>query len=102
MFVGMDKLSNPADSNAKPNSETVKPHPSQKQDDPLKLDDMVTFFDEQDRPVKGVVRWIGRNISLLRNGAKIVGIETVSSYIFTTCLAIFNGNNQNFENFKYS
>ena len=102
MFVAMDKLSNPTDSNAKPNNETVKPPPSQKQDDPLKLGDIVIFFDEQDRPVKGVVRWIGRNTDQLRSGTKIVGIETVSSYIFTTCLAIFNDNNQNFENYKYS
>lgn len=90
LFVAMDKLSNPTDSNTKPNHEkTVQPHPSQKQDDPLKFGDMVTFVDEQDRPVKGVVRWIGRNTNQLKSGAKIVGIETVSSYIFTTCLAIF-------------
>ena len=99
VFVAMDKLSNP---NGEPTNKTVQPHPSQKQDDPLKLGDMVTFFDEQDRPMKGVVRWIGRNISQLSSGAKVVGIETVSGYIFTTCLAIFNDNNQNFENYKYS
>ena len=56
----------------------MQPHPSQIEDTPLKLGDMVTFFDENDRPVNGVVRWIGRNISALKNGSEIVGIETVS------------------------
>ena len=78
----MDKLSDPADSNAKLGHKTVQPHPSQQQDGPLKLGDMVMFYDENDRTVRGIVRWIGRNTNQLRSGAKIVGIEIVSSYIF--------------------
>ena len=75
----MDKLSDPADPKTKPSHET-QPHLSQKQDDPLKLGDIVTFYDEKDRPVNGVVRWIGRNTAVMKNGSKIVGIETVSFY----------------------
>ena len=78
MFVAMDKLSDITDSKAKPSHETVQPHPSQKQDGPLQLGDMVIFYDENDRPVNGVVRWIGRNTTALKSGSRIVGLETVS------------------------
>ena len=84
MFVAMDKLSDIVFSKAKPCHETVQPHPSQNQDDPLKLGDMVTFYDEHDRPMNGVVRWIGRNTKQLKNGSKIVGIETVSFYCLSS------------------
>ena len=80
MFVAMDKLSNPADPKAKPSHKTVSPHPSQNQDNLPKLGDMVTFYDENGRPVNGVVRWIGRNTAVLKNRSTIVGIATVSSY----------------------
>ena len=80
MFVAMDKLSAITYPKAKPSHETIQPHLSQEQDDPLKLGDMVMFHDENDRPVNGVVRWIGRNTEQLRNGSKIVGVETVSFY----------------------
>ena len=73
MFVAMDRLS-------KPSHETMQPRQSQKQDDPFKLGDVVLFYDENDILMNGVVRWIGRNTNVLRNGSKIVGIETVSFY----------------------
>ena len=80
MFVAMDKLSDPKESNTKASHihETAPPHPSQEKDDSLNLGDKVLFFNENDNPVNGVVRWIGRNVDKLKNKAKIVGIETVS------------------------
>ena len=86
VFVAMDKLSEPQNSNAKASyaHKVVQPHPShplQAQDGPLQLGDMVTFFTENEKPVNGVVRWIGRNISVLKNGSQIVGLETVS-YVY--------------------
>ena len=78
MFVAMDKLSEPEASKSSQVQETVQPYPSQIQDVPLKLGDIVTFYDENDRPVNGFVRWIGRNTDIFRDGTKIVGIETVS------------------------
>ena len=79
MFVAMDKLSEPPET-SKSNQvhEIVQPHPPQAQDAPLKLGDIVTFYDENDKPINGLVRWIGRNTDVLRNGSRIVGIETVS------------------------
>ena len=62
----MDELSGP-----KP-SQVHEIVPSQIQDAPLKLGNMVTFFDVKDNPVNGFVRWIGRH-----KNAEIVGIETV-------------------------
>ena len=80
MFVAMDKLSNPTmDSKTKTNlHRTVQFCPSQIHNDPLKLGDKVIFFNENDEPVNGVLRWIGRNRDILNNGSKIVGLETVS------------------------
>ena len=87
MFVSMDRLSDIKDSNinAKPSLIHETMHPSQRQDDPFNLGDMVTFYDN-DRPINGVVRWIGRNMEILKDGSEIVGIETVSFYyMFTSC-----------------
>ena len=77
MFVAMDKLSEPESSKSSQVHETVQP---QAQDAPLKLGDKVIFYDENDVPVNGVVRWIGRNKVALPHGSKIVGIETVRPY----------------------
>ena len=74
----MDKLSEPENIKSSHTRETVQPHPPLVQDAPLKLGDEVTFFDENDKPSNGVVRWIGINKDILRDGSKIVGIETVS------------------------
>ena len=52
--------------------------PSQIHNDPLKLGDKVIFFNENDRQVNGVLRWIGRNRDIVKSGSKIVGLETVS------------------------
>ena len=73
MFVAMDKLSE-----LDTKSHHVQTHPSHAQDPPLILGDLVTFYDEKDRPMNGVVRWIGKNREVLKDGTKIVGIETVS------------------------
>ena len=70
MFVTMDKLSEPVDSYAK----------SQAQNAPLKLGDNAIFYDENDKKMNGVVRWIGMNREIMESGTKIVGIETVTSY----------------------
>ena len=84
MFVAMDKLSEPETSRSSQVHEIVQPNPSQAQDAPLKLGDIVTFYDENDKPVNGLVRWIGRNKIAVPNGSKIVGIETVS------CMCVVN------------
>ena len=78
VFVAMDKLSEPKNPKSSHTSETVQPHLTQVQDDLLKLGDKVVFFDENDKPLNGVVRWIGLNKNILQDGSKIVGIETVS------------------------
>ena len=78
MFVAMDKLSEPENTKSSHTPETVQPHPPQVEDAPLKLGDKVAFFDENDKPLNGMVRWIGRNKDILQDGSKIVGIETVS------------------------
>ena len=79
MFVAMDKLSEPEISKSSSQvHKTVQPHPSQIQDASLKLGDKVIFYDKEDKPVNGIVRWIGRNKDALPSGSKIVGIETVS------------------------
>ena len=78
MFVAVDKLSEPEASKSSQVHETVQPYPSQLQDAPLKLGDKVTFYDENDVPINGTVRWIGRNTDVLRDKSQIVGIETVS------------------------
>ena len=80
MFVAMDRLSEIVDSNTKTSHIDKIVHPSQRQDDPLKIGDVVTFYDINDRPINGVVRWIGINKEILKNGSKIVGIETVCFY----------------------
>ena len=82
MFVAMDKLSRPVDSSAKSSHahEIVQPRPSLTQDVPVTFGDKVIFYDENDQPVNGVVRWIGRNKDILRDGSIIVGIEAVSFY----------------------
>ena len=71
----MDKLSE---------EEYIRPshvHESVKQyqagDALLKLGNKVIFNDENDKPVNGIVRWIGEN---RHTGTKFVGIETVSFY----------------------
>ena len=76
----MDKLSEPEISKSSQVHETVQPHLSQIQNAPLKLGDIVKFYDDSDRPVNGIVRWIGRNRDVLRSGSRIVGIETVSFF----------------------
>ena len=76
----MDKLSDPTNSYAKPSHVHETVHPSQRQGDPLELGDMVTFYDSNDKPINGFVRWVGRNREILKDGSKIVGIETVSFY----------------------
>ena len=73
MFVAMDKLSDIADPNAKP--ETM--HPSQSQNDSFNLDGNMIFYDK-DRPINEVARWIGGDKEILKDGSKIVGIGTVS------------------------
>jgi len=91
MFVAMDKMSAPDNSNATSSHvrETVQPHPSQGDDAPFKLGDLVVFYDEKDIPVNGVVRWIGRNRQIMPNESKIVGIETVSCIFYITYLASY-------------
>ena len=81
----MDKLSEQETSKSGQSHETVQQHPLQAQDVPLKLDDMVIFFDENDKPVNGIVRWIGRNKDALRDGSKIVGIETTKA---VSCMCV--------------
>ena len=81
MFVAMDKLSEPESSKSSQVHEIAQP-PPQAQDAPLKLGDIVTFYDENDKPINGLVRWIGRNTDVLRNGSRIVGIETVSCCMY--------------------
>ena len=76
----MNKLSEPETSKSNQVYKTVQRHPSQARDPPLKLGDIVTFYDENDIPVNGIVRWIGRCKDVLRNGSRIVGIETVSFF----------------------
>ena len=78
MFVAMDKLSKPETSKSSQVQETVQPYPSQIQDVPLKLGDIVTFYDDNDKIVNGFVRWIGRNKDVFPDGTEVVGIETVS------------------------
>lgn len=70
----MDKLSVDSRSNARLSGvfEPVQP---------LKLGDMVTFYDRSNNPVNGVVRWIGQNREIMRDGSKIVGIETVCKIV---------------------
>ena len=70
----MDKLSETKTNVHK----TIQPCPSQIHNDPLKLGDKVIFFNESDAQVNGVLRWIGRNRDISKNGSKIVGLETVS------------------------
>ena len=82
MFVAMDKLSEPENTKSSHARETIQPHPPQTQDALLKLGDKVTFYDRNNKPVNGVVRWIGTNKDILQDGSIIVGIEVVS-YIFT-------------------
>ena len=87
MFVTMDKLSDPQGSNVNTNSvnKTVEPHPShpsQAQDGPLQLGDVVTFFNENDKPINAVVRWIGRNRSILKNGSAIVIVKSLPSVLY--------------------
>ena len=69
----MDRLSDTADLDI-----DAKSHPSQKQDDLFKLGDVVTIYDDNNKPINGVVRWVGRNREILKDGSEIVGIETVS------------------------
>jgi len=87
MFVAMDKMSAPGNSNAISSHvcETVQPHPSLADDAPFKLGDPVIFYDEKDTPVNGVVRWIGLNSIAAPDKSKIVGIETVSCIFYITC-----------------
>ena len=73
MFVAMDKLSELAET-----SKSSQVHENVQSQAQINLGDIVIFYDEEDKPVNGVVRWIGRNKDVLRNGSKIVGIETVS------------------------
>ena len=75
MFVGMERLS-------ELNTEScqVQLHPLHVQDAPLKLSDKVIFYAKDGMPLNGIVRWIGRNKDIMKNGSKIVGIETVSFY----------------------
>ena len=86
--MSVDRLSDIADRNTNAKSshvhETV--HPSQRQDDPFKLGDMVTIYDDNDKPINGVVRWIDRNEEILKDRSEVVGIETVSFYyMLTSC-----------------
>ena len=74
----MDKLSEPEINKSSQVHETMQPYLLQIQDAPLKLGDKVIFYDEEDKPVNGIVRWIGSNKNALHSGSKIVGIETVS------------------------
>ena len=77
MFVALDKFSDPVDSTVKTNDMYKTVHPLQKEDNSLKLGDMVTFYDNNDKPINGVARWIGRN-KIVNSGSTIIGIETVS------------------------
>ena len=79
--MAMDKL---LDSNSKTSHIEETVYQSQSQDDPLKLGDMVTFYDDNDKPINGIVRWIDRNKEIFKKGSKIVGIETVSFYYMHT------------------
>ena len=81
----MDRLSDIKDLNinAKPSHVHETVHPSQGQDDPFQLGDMVTIYDN-DRPINEGVRWIGRDKEILKDESKIVGIETVSFCSYST------------------
>ena len=51
---------------------------------PIRLGDIVTFYDEFNMKPKGIVRWIGINRSLLPEGTPIVGIEVVSDIYYSS------------------
>ena len=81
----MNKLQELYSANSKHVKVTAQPLVSEAENVPLKVDDQVIFYDENDKPVNGVVRWIGINTEVMRNKSKIVGIETVS---FDTCMCM--------------
>jgi len=76
MFVAMDKLVKPQQS-----SSTRTHHsPSPVKEQPkllLSKGDRVIAFDDQGKPLKGTVQWIGRNADAMPDGTAIVGIYTV-------------------------
>lgn len=84
VFVAMDRLSELEYAK----SNRVQTHSPQTQDNPLKLGDVVTFFDGEGNPVNGIVRWVGRNREILPGGTKIIGIETVGCMCFLVCVYI--------------
>ena len=45
--------------------------------------DRVVVHDIDNKSVEGTVKWAGRDMTVLPNGAYIVGIDTVSEYIAT-------------------
>ena len=75
--MAIDQLSEPNSTSCQVN-EAEGPHSLQVQDAPVKLNDEVIFYDQQDNPVCGIVRWIGMNRLMRQDGSKILGIETVS------------------------
>lgn len=74
VFVSVDKLTDLQTASAA----------TPKSEDDIKMGSLVTFFDIDNNPEKGIVRWIGNS-----GGKKIIGIEAVSCFrLVLTCLVI--------------
>ena len=57
---------------------TLKPASTDVDGVPIRLGDIVRFYDKVNTIHRGIIRWIGTNESLLPDGTLIVGIEAVS------------------------
>ena len=44
----------------------------------FKINDRVVVYDKQDKPTRGVIRWIGRRVQTRTLDSTHIGIETVS------------------------
>ena len=78
--MAMDKLSNPAHFNKGSHEipqQQQQLSDDQAQDAPLELGNRVTIFDKNDKPINGIVRWIGINRQIIPSGSIIVGVATV-------------------------
>ena len=74
VFVSVDKLTDLQTASAA----------TPKSEDDIKMGSLVTFFDIDNNPEKGIVRWIRNS-----GGKKIIGIEAVSCFrLVLTCLVI--------------
>ena len=74
MFVSMEKLSPLG-----PKTEFLS-HGETEISGPFKLRDRVVFCNKYNQRLKGTVRWIGSNNSVLPDGTNIMGIEAVSDH----------------------